>query len=243
MWLKITNNYSPNFNTNKRQKKNIKYIIIHYTGMKNELSALNKLTDHKSKVSAHYFIKKNGKILNLVPDLYEAWHAGKSNWKNIQSLNRYSIGIEIQNSGHENFYEKFSNKQINSVKKLLRFLTKKYRVNCRNILGHSDISPNRKKDPGEKFPWKELAKVKLAHWHQLNEKELVKYRFKKINFLEEKKFFINLYKIGYTKVQLKSSIDKKRLLVKAFQRRFRQGLVNGISDQECLILSKNLIKS
>ena len=243
MWLKITSNYSPNFSTPKRQKKNIKYIIIHYTGMKNELSALNRLTDYKSKVSAHYFIKKNGKIINLVPDLYEAWHAGKSNWKNIQSLNRYSIGVEIQNSGHENLYEKYSNKQMNSVKKLLRFLTKRYRVNCKNILGHSDIAPNRKKDPGEKFPWKELAKVKLAHWHQLNEKELIKYRLKKINFLEEKKFFINLHKIGYIKVQSKSSIYKKRLLIKAFQRRFRQGLVNGISDQECLILSKNLINS
>ena len=243
MWLKITQNYSPNFSTPKRIKKKIKYIIIHYTGMKNEVSALNRLTNYKSKVSAHYFIKKNGKILNLVPDLYEAWHAGISNWKNIQSLNRYSIGVEIQNSGHENSYEKYSNKQINSVKKLLRFLTKRYRVNCKNILGHSDIAPNRKKDPGEKFPWKELAKVKLAHWHQLNEKELVKCRLKKINFLEERKFFINLYKIGYTKVQSKSSIVKKRLLVKAFQRRFRQGLVNGISDQECLILSKNLIKS
>ena len=243
MWLKITQNYSPNFNTPKRQKKNIKYIIIHYTGMKNELSALNRLTDYRSKVSAHYFIKKNGKIINLVPDLYEAWHAGKSNWKNIQSLNRYSIGVEIQNSGHENLYEKYSNKQMNSVKKLLRFLTKRYRVNCKNILGHSDIAPNRKKDPGEKFPWKELAKVKLAHWHQLNEKELIKYRLKKINFLEEKNFFINLHKIGYIKVQSKSSIFKKRLLIKAFQRRFRQGLINGISDQECLILSKNLIKS
>ena len=243
MWLKITQNYSPNFNTPKRQKKNIKYIIIHYTGMKNELSALNRLTDYKSKVSAHYFIKRNGKIINLVPDLYEAWHAGKSNWKNIKSLNRYSIGVEIQNSGHENLYEKYSNKQMNSVKKLLRFLTKKYRVNCKNVLGHSDIAPNRKKDPGEKFPWKELAKVKLAHWHQLNEKELIKYRRKKINFLEEKNFFINLHKIGYIKVQSKSSIYKKRLLIKAFQRRFRQGLVNGISDKECLILSKNLIKS
>ena len=243
MWLKITQNYSPNFNTPKRQKKNIKYIIIHYTGMKNELTALNRLTDYKSKVSAHYFITKNGKIINLVPDLYEAWHAGKSNWKNIQSLNRYSIGVEIQNSGHQNLYEKYSNKQMNSVKKLLRFLTKRYRVNCKNILGHSDIAPIRKKDPGEKFPWKELAKVKLAHWHQLNEKELIKYRLKKINFLEEKNFFINLHKIGYIKVQSKSSIYKKRLLIKAFQRRFRQGLVNGISDQECLILSKNLIKS
>ena len=243
MWLKITQNYSPNFNTPKRQKKNIKYIIIHYTGMKNEKSALNRLTDYKSKVSAHYFIKKNRKILNLVPDLYEAWHTGKSNWKNIQSLNRYSIGVEIQNSGHENLYEKYSNKQMNSVKKLLKFLTKRYRVNCKNVLGHSDIAPYRKKDPGEKFPWKELAKVKLAHWHQLNEKELIKYRLKKINFLEEKNFFINLHKIGYIKAQSKSSIYKKRLLIKAFQRRFRQELVNGISDQECLILSKNLIKS
>ena len=243
MWLKITSNYSPNFSFRKRPKKNIKFIIIHYTGMKNELSALHRLTGLKSKVSAHYFIKKNGKILNLVPDLYEAWHAGKSNWKNIESLNRYSIGVEIQNSGHANLYEKFSSKQINSVKKLLRLLTKRYKVNYKNILGHSDIAPNRKKDPGEKFPWKELAKVKLAHWHQFNEKELIKYRLKKINSLEERKFFINLHKIGYTKVQSKSSIDKKRLLVKAFQRRFRQGLINGISDRECLILSKNLIKS
>ena len=222
MWLKITQNYSPNFNTPKRQKKNIKYIIIHYTGMKNELSALNRLIDYKSKVSAHYFIKKNGKIINLVPDLYEAWHAGKSNWKNIQSLNRYSIGVEIQNSGHENLYEKFSNKQMNSVKKLLRFLTKRYRVNCKNILGHSDIAPNRKKDPGEKFPWKELAKLKLAHWHQFDEKKLKKLRLKKINLLEEKKFFSNLHKIGYKKVQAKGLSVKKKLVVKACQRRFRQ---------------------
>ena len=211
--------------------------------MKNELSALNRLTDIKSKVSAHYFIKKNGKIFNLVPDLYEAWHAGKSNWKNIQSLNRYSIGIEIQNSGHENFYEKFSNKQMKSVKNLLRFLIRKYRLNYNNILGHSDIAPNRKKDPGEKFPWKELAKLKLAHWHKLDEKKLKKYRLKRINSSDENKFFINLNKIGYLKVQSKSSVTKKKLLVKAFQRRFRQGLINGISDQECLILSENLLKS
>ena len=241
MWLKITTNYSLNFNTSKRQKKNIKYLIIHYTGMKNELSALNRLIDLKSKVSAHYFIKKSGKILNLVPDLYEAWHAGKSNWKNIQSLNRNSIGIEIQNSGHENFYEKFSNKQINSVKKLLRFLIKRYRVNCKNILGHSDIAPNRKKDPGEKFPWKDLAKLKLTHWHKLNEKKLKKYRLKKIKLSDENNFFINLNKIGYTKVRAESPINKKKPLIKAFQRRFRQGLVNGITDQECLILSKNLL--
>ena len=243
MWLKITSNYSPNFTIPKRQKKNIKYIIIHYTGMKNELSALNRLIDLNSKVSAHYFIKKSGKILNLVPDLYEAWHAGKSNWKNIQSLNRYSIGIEIQNSGHENFYEKFSIKQIDSLKKLLRFLIKKYKINLKNILGHSDIAPNRKKDPGEKFPWKELAKLKLAYWHKLDQKKLEKYRFKRIKSSDKNKFFINLHKIGYVKVQSRGPVSKKKFLVKAFQRRFRQSLVNGICDQECLILSKNLLNS
>ena len=83
MWLKITNNYSPNFNLPKRSKQNIKFIILHYTGMKKESSAIKKLCDEKSNVSAHYFIKKNGNILNLVPDLYEAWHAGISSWKSL----------------------------------------------------------------------------------------------------------------------------------------------------------------
>ena len=90
--------------------------------MKKESSALKRLCNENSKVSAHYFIKKNGDLINLVPDLYEAWHAGKSTWKEIKSLNKYSIGIEIQNSGHDYNYEKFSNKQINSLKKLLSLL-------------------------------------------------------------------------------------------------------------------------
>ena len=85
MWLKITKKYSPNFTLPKRHKKKIKFIIIHYTGMKRESLAIKKLCNHKSKVSAHYFLKKNGEILNLVPDLYEAWHAGKSNWKKFKS--------------------------------------------------------------------------------------------------------------------------------------------------------------
>ncbi|MDC3231904.1 N-acetylmuramoyl-L-alanine amidase, partial [Candidatus Pelagibacter sp.] len=108
MWPKITLNYSPNLNVKKRSYKSIKYIIIHYTGMKKELLAINRLCNIKSKVSAHFFIKKNGALLNLVPPLYEAWHAGRSSWKNLKSLNKYSIGIEIQNPGHDNNYENFS---------------------------------------------------------------------------------------------------------------------------------------
>ena len=242
MWPKISRNYSPNFNTIKRLKKNIRFIIIHYTGMPNELSALNRLCDIKAKVSAHYFIKKNGSVLNLVPPIYEAWHAGKSSWKGLKSLNKYSIGIELQNSGHDHKYEKFSQKQIISTKKLLRYLINRYKVNLTNILGHSDIAPDRKKDPGEKFPWKDLAKSKLSQWHNLNEIKLERERLISLNLVEETNFMMNLTKIGYFKITRKNNNLKKKLIIKAFQRHFRQKLINGISDKECLMISKNLLK-
>jgi len=242
MWPKITQYYSPNFKLSKRSKNKIKYLIIHYTGMKKESSAINRLCDFKSEVSAHYFIKKNGSIINLVPDLYEAWHAGISSWKNINSLNKHSIGIEIQNSGHHNFYENYSIKQIKSLKKLLKYLIRLYKINIKNVLGHSDIAPLRKKDPGEKFPWKELAKLRLAQWYKFDEKKLKRLKRVKLNLKEENRFINNLYKIGYCKVKFKSSNIQKRSLIKAFQRRFRQNLVNGFSDQECLLISKNLLK-
>ena len=240
MWPKISLNYSPNFNIIKRSKNDIKFIIIHYTGMNKEFAAIKRLCNFKSKVSAHFFIKKNGSVLNFVPPLYEALHAGRSNWKNFESLNRYSIGIEIQNSGHDNRYENFSQNQIISIKKLLRYLLIKYNVSPKNVLGHSDISPDRKNDPGEKFPWKELAKSRLSQWHNLDEKKLRKKRLIKLNFDEEYKFLRNLKKIGYPRTSHKYSNSKKRFIIKAFQRHFRQELINGISDQECLMISKNL---
>ena len=211
--------------------------------MKYESSALNRLCDIKTKVSAHYFIKKNGLILNLVPPIYEAWHAGKSSWKDLKSLNKYSIGVEIQNSGHDNKYENFNQKQIISTKKLLKYLINKFKVKSKNILGHSDIAPNRKKDPGEKFPWKELAKSKLSQWHNLSENKLKPKRLILLNLVEENIFMTNLRKIGYLKTSQQKNNIKKRNIIKAFQRHFRQNLINGISDQECLIISKDLLKS
>ena len=240
MWLKITNNYSPNFKLPKRSKQNIKFIILHYTGMKKESSAIKKLCDEKSNVSAHYFIKKNGNILNLVPDLYEAWHAGISSWKSFKSLNKYSIGIEIQNSGHDHFNENYKVAQIHSLRKLIRKLINEYRINSKNILGHSDISPDRKKDPGEKFPWKILAKSNLVNWHSLNENKLKKKRLIKLNSVEEMEFLMNLYKFGYNKIKSSKSNYNKRILTISFQRRFRQSLVNGIIDKECLFISRNI---
>jgi len=240
--IDTTHNYSPNFNVKKRQAKNIKFIIFHYTGMKKEIDAINKLSDQKSKVSCHYFIRNNGEIITLVPDLYISWHAGISAWKSYKSINRNSIGIEISNPGHNFTYKKFSKKQINSLLKLTTFLIKKYNINSNFILGHSDISPDRKKDPGEKFPWKYFSKNKIGYWHSLKEKKLLKKRNQTVGQLDKKKFIKNLYKIGYPKKIYFSKDKYIKILTSAFQRRFRQELVNGNIDQECLLISNNLIK-
>ena len=243
MWPKITNNYSPNFNIPKRSKKKIKYIVIHYTGMKSELAALKRLCEENKNVSAHYFIKKNGEVINLVPDAYEAWHAGKSRWNNHNSLNKNSIGIEIHNPGHKNFYKNFSPKQLKSLRLLLKKLIKKYKINLKNVLGHSDIAPERKKDPGEKFPWKKLARFNLALWHKISEVNLKKNRLKKLKQTEEIKFLKYLYAFGYKRIEELNWNLNKKIITKAFQRRFRQSLINGIPDKECLLIVKNLLKS
>ena len=244
MALKTILNYSPNFNPKKRTSKQIKFIIFHYTGMKSESDALKRLTDIQSEVSCHYLIKNNGEIVKIVPDLYIAWHAGKSSWKNYKSLNQNSIGIEITNPGHEYGYKNFTQKQITALLKLSKFLIKKYKINPKNILGHSDIAVQRKKDPGEKFPWKYLSKNRIGIWHTLSKQELKQNRKLETSREEENFFFNNLFKIGYSKKTLADMNKAKYLieLTKTFQRRFRQELVDGKIDQECLLISKSLIK-
>ncbi|MDA7480032.1 N-acetylmuramoyl-L-alanine amidase [Candidatus Pelagibacter ubique] len=245
MALKTILNYSPNFNPKKRASKQIKFIIFHYTGMKSESDALKRLTEIQSEVSCHYLIKNNGEIVKIVPDLYTAWHAGKSSWKNYKSLNQNSIGIEITNPGHEYGYKNFTQKQITTLVKLSKFLIKKYKINPKNILGHSDIAVLRKKDPGEKFPWEYLSKNKIGIWHTLNKQDLLKNRKLKISKIEENIFFRNLFKIGYSKTFPKNIGRNKYLreLIKSFQRRFRQELVDGKIDQESLLINKSLIKA
>jgi N-acetylmuramoyl-L-alanine amidase len=244
MPLKIALNYSPNFYPKKRLKKEIRFIIFHYTGMKSDKAAIRKLTDIQSQVASHYFITHTGKIITLVPDLYTAWHAGISSWKDFKSLNKNSIGIEITNPGHQFGYRKFSKKQINSIINLSKLLIKKYKIDKKNFLGHSDIAPDRKKDPGEKFPWEYLAKKNIGIWHNLKKQKLKKLRKTKCNEITKKNFLNNLLKIGYSK-KMRNNIKKREylsLVVKAFQRRFRPELVNGKIDQECLLISENLIK-
>ena len=238
MTLKIREIYSPNFDLKPRKNKNIRFLIFHYTGMKKEKEAIQRLIKIQSKVGAHYFIKKNGEIIRMVPDLYKAWHAGISLWCKYSFLNKYSIGVEISNQGHKFGYVNFSKKQIKSLIKLTRILVKKYKIKKNHILGHSDIAPNRKKDPGEKFPWKTLYNNKIGIWHNLKNKKLIFLRRKSVSSNEVSLFMKNLRKFGYSSkgTIMRYKLKNNKMLIKAFQRRFRPELINGVIDQECLLI-------
>ena len=159
--MKIRNLFSPNFNRKKRKANSIRFIVIHYTGKQSERESIQKLCDAKSKVSSHYLINLNGQIFMLVKEKYVAWHAGLSCWGRYKNLNKNSVGIELVNKGHRFGYTSFKKKQISNLLKLCKKLVKKYNIKRRNVVGHSDIAPTRKIDPGEKFPWKYLAKKKI----------------------------------------------------------------------------------
>ena len=239
--MKIYNYYSPNFNNKKRPLNSIKTIIIHYTGMQSERESIERLRNPRAKVSSHFLINKNGKIYRLVKDNNVAWHAGKSCWGKYKNLNKNSIGIELVNKGHKFGYTNFNKKQISSLIKICNILIKKYKIKKRNVVGHSDISPSRKIDPGEKFPWEHLAQKKIGIWHDYKPNFLRKFRKNKIfKKNDEVKFFKNLNNIGYC-----FSFKKKFFLtktVKAFQRHYRKELINGLLDKECLIIAQNLRK-
>ena len=150
--------------SSRKKNKTVKYIILHYTGMKNLQSAYGRLISPLSDVSAHYLVSKEGKIYNLLCPRFKAWHAGKSQWRKDKNLNNNSIGIELENKGHDHGYTKFTSKQYGSLKELINFLKINYRLNDECILFHSDISPNRKKDPGEKF---NLNKIGVHRFNKL----------------------------------------------------------------------------
>ena len=239
--MKIQNIYSPNFDKKKRSINSIKVIVIHYTGMQSEGESLKRLCNPKSKVSSHFLINRNGKIYRLVSENKIAWHAGKSKWRSFKNLNKNSLGIELVNKGHQFGYQSFKKKQLYSLVKICKILVKKYKINKINLVGHSDIAPLRKIDPGEKFPWKELAKKNLGIWHDFKSEKLRKFRKLKVLKSEEKKlFFINLKKIGYHFKSDKKLLSKK--CIKAFQRRYRPELINGIIDKECQNIAQNLSK-
>ena len=235
----ITDNKSLNYSKKTRLKKNIQFLIIHYTGMQSARVSLNRLKNPKFKVSCHYFIERNGKVFRMVEDNKTAWHAGKSKWKHFNNLNKYSIGIEMQNKGHRINYQNFTKKQIFSLIQLIKKLLKKYKIKKENVLGHSDIAPLRKLDPGEKFPWKLLSKKGAANWHR-------KYKYKKFDYdlkTKRKIFFKNIYKIGYRFFNLSKQSKKDRKIILAFQRRYLPNEMSGKITNKTLIISQLLAGS
>ncbi len=203
-------NYSP-----RKKNKIVKYIVIHYTGMKNLKLAYKKLSDNNSNVSAHYLISRKGIIFNLLCPKYKAWHAGKSKWKDKTNINDYSIGIELENKGHIYGYTNFSKKQYTSLRRLIFFLKTNFIIFDKNIVFHSDIAPNRKRDPGEKFMINKIG-VNRFSINKIKDKysldEMLKlYGFHKSYIGKYKIFCIKSVKRSLNYDNINSSLSKKFL--------------------------------
>lgn len=164
--------FSPSNNFDERTTP-IEMLVLHYTGMRTFQDALDRLRDPEAKVSAHYVIDETGEIYQLVDEEKRAWHAGVSTWRKKTDINSRSIGIEIVNPGHEFGYSPFPDKQIDAVADLCQAVMARHDIRPENIVGHSDIAPMRKKDPGELFPWKTLAKNGIGLWTEEFEQPLL----------------------------------------------------------------------
>lgn len=206
---------SPNFD---ERALPVTMIVLHYTGMPDAASAIARLSDPEAKVSAHYVIAEDGQVVRMVDEAKRAWHAGKSFWRGVTDVNSASVGIEIVNPGHEFGYRPFPVAQIDALVALMQEITLRYRITRGNVVGHSDIAPARKEDPGELFPWERLAKLRLAlpsptrnlmdpHWTDAG-------------------FLLALERFGY-------DVTDPPAAVRAFQRRFRPATIDGIIDGEC----------
>ena len=206
---------SPNFD---ERDKPISILVLHYTGMKDAASAIAWLRNPESKVSCHYLVAEDGQILRMVPEEKRAWHAGRSYWRGNQALNASSIGIEIVNPGHEFGYRPFPDQQIDALIPLVADIMKRHGITRGNVVGHSDIAPTRKQDPGELFPWERLAKLRLALPRPT--KNLMDPNWTDGGFL------LALERFGY-------DVSDKMAAIVAFQRRFRPELIDGEIDGEC----------
>lgn len=206
---------SPNFDARTLP---ISMVVLHYTGMIDGASVINRLADPEAKVSAHYVVAEDGQIIRMVDEANRAWHAGKSWWRGISDVNSASVGIEIVNPGHEFGYRPFPHVQVESVIRLVAGIVARYGITRGNVVGHSDVAPARKEDPGELFPWHQLAKLRLALPRPT--KNLMDPHWSDAGFL------LALERFGY-------DVTDGPAAVRAFQRRFRPELMDGIIDGEC----------
>lgn len=206
---------SPNFDDRMLP---VTMLVLHYTGMPDAEGAIARLTDPEAKVSAHYVVEENGQVLALVPEDKRAWHAGRSSWRGITDVNSASIGIEIVNPGHEWGYRPFPEPQMEALIPLIADLIDRHGIEPANVVGHSDVAPSRKTDPGELFDWERLARLHLALPRP--RRNLTDPLWTPAGFL------LALERFGY-------DVADGPAAVRAFQRRFRPEQIDGIADGEC----------
>ncbi len=214
---------SPNFG---ERTLPISMLVLHYTGMQNGPAAIDWLANPASQVSAHYVAAEDGQLVYMVREEQRAQHAGKSHWRGITDVNSASIGIEIVNPGHEWGYRPFPEEQMDAVSLLVAEIVRTYGIEPRNVVGHSDVAPARKQDPGELFDWGRLAKRGLAVPRPV--KNLVDPGWGDAAFL------LALHRYGY-------GIDDGPAAVVAFQRRFRPENIDGVIDGECRAILWSLL--
>jgi N-acetylmuramoyl-L-alanine amidase len=213
--LAITDLPSPNFNARALP---VTMIVLHYTGMEDAASAIARLRDPVAEVSAHYVVDEDGTILRLVDEEKRAWHAGRAHWRGVTDVNSASIGIEIVNPGHEFGYRPFPDAQMSSLIPLVAEIKARHGITRGNVVGHSDVAPARKQDPGELFNWHALARLRLALPRPT--RNLVDPGWTDAGFM------LALERFGY-------DVADHEAAVTAFQRRFRPEMIDGEIDGEC----------
>ena len=238
--MKFINKFrSPNYNRRKAAK--IKYIILHYTALSDAKNAIAFLCNKENKVSCHYLISQTGDVYNLVPEDMRAWHAGLSKWEEDHDINSLSIGIELDFSFNSS-NNKYSPRLISSLIKLLKYISIKYNISNKYILGHSDIAPLRKIDPGRTFSWKKLAKNNLSFYPNKNFEryyESLEGWLISLKIISKKsKTIFMLSFIGYDVSKVEKNNKKFKKLITNYQSHFIQNKVTGKLDKNTYSLIK-----
>lgn len=205
----------PSPNRDGRDGQPVELLVLHYTGMESAAAALDRLADPAAQVSAHYLIDEEGRVYRLVSEVDRAWHAGQSFWRGATDINRRSIGIELVNPGHQYGYRPFSATQMAALEELAVDIVRRHPIPARNVVGHSDVAPRRKQDPGELFDWPRLARAGVGLWP--GEADTC--------ILDPDEIAAMLAAVGYETTDLVASL-------RAFQRHFRPARVNGRIDFE-----------
>jgi N-acetylmuramoyl-L-alanine amidase len=227
--MRIVSCASPNHDA-RPEGAPIDILVLHYTGMKTADEALARLTDPASKVSAHYTIGRDGRVFSHVPEERRAWHAGASYWAGERNVNARSVGIELVNPGHEFGYIPFASEQIAALVDLARGILERHPIPPHRVVGHSDVAPARKTDPGELFPWKQLAEWGIGLWVDAGAKQ---------RRTEGGTAAQSLARFGYG---VPPAVDVPLpTVIMAFQRHFRPTMIDGVWDSECGQIAQALL--